>query len=169
MLYAETNMSDYDGIKEREEGKSKMPLGMTILFAGLIIIGLCYMYLFSPQTTGWSELKQYYQHSEAIKQNISIPEVNETARPGESGKEVTSLALGPALYKENCAMCHGENFEGGIGPVLGGPKFIYGNTVADYIRVISAGTPKGMPSFSGQLSPEKIRAVAHYAFSHHAK
>jgi len=160
-------MSEYDGIEEREEGKSKMPLGMTILFAGLIIFGLCYLYLFSPQTTGWSQLTQYQQHSEALKQNVTIPEVKKTAQPGES--EVASAALGPALYKENCAMCHGENFEGGIGPVLGGPKFIYGNTLADYIRVIGSGTKNGMPSFSSQLSTEKIRAVANYAFSHHKK
>jgi len=162
-------MSEYDGIEEREEGKSKMPFGMTILFTGLIIFGLCYMYLYSPQTTGWNQLIQYQRHSEALKQNVTSPEVKETAVRGGAVNEVAGLELGQALYKENCAMCHGENFEGGIGPVLGGPKFIYGNTLADYIRVIGAGTPKGMPPFANQLSPEKIRAVAQYAFSHHTK
>ncbi|HYA88758.1 MAG TPA: c-type cytochrome [Nitrospirota bacterium] len=163
-------MSEYDGIEEREEGKSKMPLGMTVLFAGLIIFGICYMYFFSPQTTGWSQLTQYQRHIEVLRQNVTIPETKETARPGEAEKGgAADLALGRALYRGNCAMCHGENFEGGIGPALGGPKFIYGNRLVDYIRVISAGTPKGMPSFSSQLSPEKIRAVATYAFSRHMK
>ena len=162
-------MSEYDGIKEREEGKSKMPFGMTILFAGLIIFGLCYMYFFSPQTTGWTQLTQYQQHSEALRQGVAIHEEKEAVRSGALKKEDAALALGPALYKENCAMCHGENFEGGVGPVLGGPKFIYGNTLADYMRVIGAGTPKGMPSFSKQLSPEKIHAVAQYAFSRNTK
>lgn len=162
-------MGEYDGIEERKEGKSKMPFGMTILFAGLIIFGLCYLYLFSPQTTGWTQLKQYQEHSEAFKQGVTIHEAKEAALPGKVEKEDAGLALGPALYKANCAMCHGENFEGGIGPALGGPKFIYGNTLADYMRVIGVGTPKGMPSFSNQLSQEKIRAVAHYAFFRHTK
>ncbi|MBS1128698.1 MAG: hypothetical protein H6Q96_1078 [Nitrospirae bacterium] len=52
-------MSEYDGITEREEGKKKMPLGMTVLFMGLIICGLVYMYLFMPQTTGWSQAGRY--------------------------------------------------------------------------------------------------------------
>ena len=161
-------MSEYDGIEEREEGKSKIPFGMTILFAGLIIFGLCYMYLFSPQTTGWSQQIQYKAHIEGLRQTVTTPEMKEMA-PGVSEKETATLALGPALYKENCAMCHGENLEGGVGPALAGPKFIYGKTLADHIRVITAGTPKGMPSFSSQLSPEKILAVANYVFSRQTK
>jgi hypothetical protein len=33
-------MGEFDGIRERKEGKSKMPLAMTILFLGLAIVGL---------------------------------------------------------------------------------------------------------------------------------
>ena len=52
-------MSEYDGIQERQEGKSKMPIGMTILFIGLLVFGLCYLYLIPPQTTWWTQSKQY--------------------------------------------------------------------------------------------------------------
>lgn len=159
-------MSDYDGIEERKEGKSKMPLGMTILFAGLIILGLCYMYLFSPQTTGWSQLTQYEQRSEVFKQQVILHETKEV----ESGlAESAQTEQGPQIYKSACAMCHGANLEGGIGPVLTGPKFVYGGTLADHVRVITNGTPNGMPAFGKQLGSAKVRAVAHYVYFRHTK
>lgn len=159
-------MGEYDGIEEREEGKSRMPLGMTVLFIGLIVCGLCYLYLFSPQTTGWSQSKQYQQRMEAFKQQVITHEVKEVeAGLAESGK----AEEGPAIYKSNCAMCHGENLEGGIGPALLGPKFIYGGTLADHVRVITNGTPNGMPGFGKQFGPDKVRAVAHYVVFRHTK
>jgi len=66
-------------------------------------------------------------------------------------------------------MCHGEKLEGGIGAVLTGPKFIYGNALADHIRIITDGTTNGMPGFKKQLGPEKIHAVAHYIQTYHAQ
>jgi len=54
-------MGEFDGIHEREEGNKKMPLGMTVLFISLIIVGLLYLYLFSPLTTGWTQVDQYQQ------------------------------------------------------------------------------------------------------------
>ena len=59
-------------------------------------------------------------------------------------------------------MCHGDKLEGGVGPSLNGPKFIYGSSMQDHIRVISKGTPKGMPGFEAQLGSEKIHNVAYY-------
>jgi cytochrome c oxidase cbb3-type subunit 3 len=159
-------MGEYDGIEERKEGKSRMPLGMTVLFIGLVVFGLCYMYLHLPQTTGWSQSKQYQQRMEAFKQEVTTHEVKEV----ESGvSESGTAGDGLSIYKSNCAMCHGENLAGGIGPSLLGPKFIYGGTLADHVRIITNGTPNGMPAFGKQLGPDKVRAVAHYVLFKHTK
>ena len=158
-------MGEYAGIREREEGKKKMPFGMVVLFLGLIISGLVYMYLFSPQTTGWRQVAQYERSMEAQKAAIITHEVKEVA----SGMSETKDDKGPAIYASDCAMCHGEKLEGNIGPSLMGPKFIYGNTLADHVRVIADGTPKGMPGFQKQLGTEKVRAVAHYIYFRHSK
>ncbi len=157
-------MSEFDGIKEREEGKKKMPLGMAALFVGLIIFGLAYLYRFNPQTTGWTQQAQYQKRMEALKTAITTHEVKEVA---SAESEVTE-AKGPEVYKSDCAMCHGEKLEGGIGPALTGPKFIYGGAMADHERVIADGTPNGMPGFRKQLGSDKIRAVAHYIYFRHA-
>ncbi|HEY6010869.1 MAG TPA: c-type cytochrome, partial [Nitrospirota bacterium] len=73
---------------------------------------------------------------------------------------------GKELYRAECAACHGEKLEGGIGPSLMGPKFKHGATLDDHIRVITKGTDAGMPGFP-QLGAEKIRMVASYVHTQH--
>jgi cytochrome c oxidase cbb3-type subunit 3 len=158
-------MGEYDGIREREEGKKKMPLGMAVLFLGLMAFGLAYLFLFSPQTTGWRQLAQYEKKMETHKAAVITHEVKEVA----TGAEQSKADKGPEIYASDCAMCHGENLEGSIGPSLKGPKFIYGNTLADHVRVIAEGTPNGMPGFQKQLGAEKVRAVAHFIYFKHSK
>ncbi len=161
-------MAEYDGIKEREEGKKKMPLGMTVLFMGLAVFGLTYIYLFLPHTTGWTQLTQYEQkvkEREAVKAKHGEVESAET----EEHERSEALVRGEKIYKESCAACHGVHLEGGIGPGLLGPKFIYGDSVEDHIKVISKGTPKGMPGFERQLGATNIYNVAYYVHSHHSK
>ncbi len=159
-------MSEHEEIREREEGRHKMPIGMTVLFTGLVLFGLVYIYRYTPQTTGWTQTGQYEQRMGAHKAEVVTHEVKEVeAGMSESG----SAAEGSAIYKKDCAMCHGENLEGGIGPALTGPKFIHGNTLADHARVIADGTPNGMPGFGKQLGPAKVRAVAHYIHFRHTK
>ena len=159
-------MGEFDGIKEREEGKKKMPLGMAVLFMALILFGLIYLYRYMPQTTGWTQAGQYQHRMESLKQAVITHEVKEVA---SGAAETSKEDKGPAIYKSDCAMCHGENLEGGIGPALTGPKFVYGGTLADHVRVVTDGTPKGMPGFGKQLGPEKVRAVAHYVYFRHTR
>jgi cytochrome c oxidase cbb3-type subunit 3 len=160
-------MSEFDGIQERETGKKKMPIGMTVLFVGLIVFGLSYIYLFTPQTTGWSQIAKYEQ--QAREKAAVMPEErreHEAAETAEYEKKET-LAQGEKLYQEHCAMCHGKNLEGGIGPALTGPAFVYGKFVEDHIKVISKGTPNGMPGFEQQLGSSKIYSVAYYIHAKH--
>ena len=158
-------MGEYDGIREREEGKKKMPLGMAVLFLSLLVFGLAYLYLFSPLTTGWRQADQYERRMETHKAAVITHEVKEVA----SGQSETKADKGPAIYASECSMCHGEKLEGSIGPSLTGPKFIYGNTLADHVRVIADGTPNGMPGFQKQLGTDKVRDVAHYIYFKHSK
>jgi len=80
-------MSDYDGIKEREEGKDKMPIGMTVLFMGLIICGLVYIYLFMPQITGWTQTGRYEAEVKAFV----------TRSVARTGVAVAALAVAVAV------------------------------------------------------------------------
>lgn len=162
-------MGEFDGIKEDEAGKKKMPLGMTLLFLGLLLFGVGYIYLFLPQTTGWTQRGQYekiMQAEQALKAQ-QHPEIEGQESVEHEQAEV--MERGGKIYRENCATCHGARLEGGIGPGLLGPRFVYGDSVEDHIKVISKGTTKGMPGFARQLNAEQIYYVSSYLHSHHAK
>jgi mono/diheme cytochrome c family protein/uncharacterized cupredoxin-like copper-binding protein len=60
---------------------------------------------------------------------------------------VTDVARGHALYLANCARCHGDNGEGGIGPPLN-----------DQGKLYNALTPGGLPG-PGHFNPDYLFAV----------
>ena len=67
------------------------------------------------------------------------------------------------LYLENCASCHGANFEGGLGGNLADGQWKHGSADSDISRVISQGLPNlGMPTFEKTLSAEQIRSLVVY-------
>lgn len=42
---------------EREDTKKVLPLGWLILFLGLIVFGVLYLYMYTPAFTGWTQNK----------------------------------------------------------------------------------------------------------------
>ena len=58
---------DIDRIEdlEREETKTKLPLGWLLLYVGLILWGIYYAVSFTPQVSGWTQEGQY---QESLKQ-----------------------------------------------------------------------------------------------------
>lgn len=71
---------------------------------------------------------------------------------------------GAALYRDNCAACHGPDRQGtGLGPPLSPRTYRYGGTRADLVRIIRNGIPsQGMPSFAATLTAEQIEALADF-------
>jgi len=160
-------MGEYDGIKEKEEGKKKMPLGMTVLFLGLMLFGLVYIYLYLPQTTGWTQKGQYEKKMQAEQSLQAQKHAEVEGQESTEHEHAEALERGGKIYRENCVTCHGARLEGGLGPNLLGPRFIYGDSVEDHIKVISSGTPKGMPGYARQLSSGQIYNVSYYIHSMH--
>jgi len=50
---------------EREETKTKLPLGWLLLYVGLILWGIYYSVSFTPGVSGWTQEGQY---QESLKQ-----------------------------------------------------------------------------------------------------
>lgn len=56
---------------------------------------------------------------------------------------------GKAIYRSNCAFCHGLTLAGGRGPALIGRQLLHGSSPSDIAAVIRDGVPgTGMPSYS---------------------
>jgi mono/diheme cytochrome c family protein len=65
---------------------------------------------------------------------------------------------GEALFRTNCASCHGQNGEGGFGPTLAGNQFVA--SVSSIVNQIFFGNAeRGMPPFT-QLNDATIAAIA---------
>jgi mono/diheme cytochrome c family protein len=78
----------------------------------------------------------------------------------------TSLKAGAEIYKNLCSACHGQAGEGLVGPNFTDSYWIHGGEFKDLCKVIVEGVPeKGMISWTGQLSGEKIAQVASYILS----
>lgn len=54
---------DFDNIEafEAKETRDRLPVGWLILFWGLIIWGVIYFFLYTPQLGGWSQEKAYQE------------------------------------------------------------------------------------------------------------
>jgi glucose/arabinose dehydrogenase len=71
---------------------------------------------------------------------------------------------GKRLYEQNCASCHGIQFQGsGIGPALSPNSYMYGGQEWDIYRIAKNGlASKGMPAFGGTLNDAELNAIAKY-------
>jgi mono/diheme cytochrome c family protein len=102
---------------------------------------------------------------------------------GSHKTEASAAPDGAAIFKANCASCHGAAGEGGVGPALqnGDAKVTFPNE-ADQISWVHTGSNPyagkpygdpnreggqrvakgGMPAFAGTLSDAEIQAVVTY-------
>ncbi|MEM7000592.1 MAG: PQQ-dependent sugar dehydrogenase [Pseudomonadota bacterium] len=68
------------------------------------------------------------------------------------------------IYAENCAVCHGEDMQGGaLGPSLLAASLAHGDTVDDLTHSIAEGFPdRGMPGWQATMDEGHIRSLAIY-------
>ena len=72
------------------------------------------------------------------------------------------LDLGAQVYADKCAVCHGTNGAGGVGPAVGGGAVVVNlPDVAEHRDVVANGR-NTMPAWRGVLSDEEIDAVVRY-------
>ena len=69
---------------------------------------------------------------------------------------------GAAIFDDRCAMCHGSDGGGGVGPALADGRVVDRfPDVADQIAVVTTGRGE-MPKFGDRLTPEEIAAVVEF-------
>jgi len=142
-----------DGIKE---GHNKVPVVFLLFFFGLLAWAGWYIFSFTPAITGWSQQQVYEERLAASKKTmLPVPDEN----PYE--KDAKAIAEGKGLYAANCAVCHGEDLKGGVGPDLT-DHFQYGETDREKYISIFDGRPGGMPGFGDQLGRDRTWRVLAY-------
>jgi cytochrome c oxidase cbb3-type subunit 3 len=150
---------DFDGITENRVNSP--PAYFNVLFYGLLLWGIAFMayFLFS----GWSSDAEF-QAKMANHQQMAIEAAPAAAAPEASSAE-PDLAAGQKTYATTCAMCHGADGKGGIGPDLTRAEFNYGKSAAEIRESITQGRPNGMPAFGAQLSGSELDNLAAFVLS----
>jgi mono/diheme cytochrome c family protein len=70
-------------------------------------------------------------------------------------------ATGEEIYLQLCANCHGDQYEGGLGPALG-PGTNSAAQPDEFLRMSILEGMGRMPSFASSLSPDQVEVlVAH--------
>jgi len=94
----------------------------------------------------------------------SVVKVAEAAVPEKNPFEGNADAIkeGKNIFETNCAVCHGKDAKGGIGPNLLRKDFKYGRSDSDLYTSISKGRPGGMPDWEPKIGRDRIWKVIAY-------
>lgn len=158
---------NYDGIRELD---NSLPPWWKYSFYISIVWAFLYIgyYFFGG---GPSSIDEY--NSEVQLAKIEIEEYN---RKNANNVDENNVQLADAagiqdgldIYKTNCAACHGNSGEGGVGPNLTDSYWIHGGSMNEVFKSVKYGWPaKGMKSWQADLSPVQMRNVVSYIHSIH--
>jgi cytochrome c oxidase cbb3-type subunit 3 len=160
---------DYDGITELDN--SAPPLFNYILY-GTILFAVVYLVNYHVLGTGESQVQEYLVGSNELDSLRAKQALLVANRVDEKtvmlSKEPKVLAAGEATYVRLCAVCHGTDGGGKIGPNMTDDYWLHGNTAGRMFATIQKGVPaKGMISWESQLSPAQIAEVTSYIATLH--
>lgn len=154
----------YDGIQEYD---NPMPKWWLLLFLGTVIFSVIYMINIGPIGSGKGRIADY--EAEMAAAAARAPESGGAVDPAELlalSTDAAALATGSQVYTSYCAVCHGPDGGGVIGPNLADKNWIHGGSPENILKSIAEGVlAKGMPPWEKSLKPEQLSAVAAYVIS----
>jgi cytochrome c oxidase cbb3-type subunit 3 len=159
---------DYDGI---QEFNNPLPRWWLATFYGAILFAPLY---FGYYHLGGPGIDPHY----AVDQEVGEIKARQTALLKKSGgpNEQTLQAIfldskrrsaGNGIFTEKCAVCHGADGGGIIGPNLTDKYWIHGDgSLTAILKVVSEGVAdKGMPPWGLMLKPDEILSVVAFVKS----
>jgi len=158
---------EFDGIRELD---NRLPPWWVGLFYGSIIFAIVYMYYYHFSGNEWSSRGEYAEEVATAEREARLYRIQQADVVDEENVQFLAdeLALeqGEVIFQSNCATCHGENGEGGVGPNLTDPYWIHGGTINDVFSVIKYGVAeKGMVSWQAQIRPSAMEKVSSFIMS----
>ncbi|SJZ88776.1 cbb3-type cytochrome c oxidase N-terminal domain-containing protein [Sediminibacterium ginsengisoli] len=154
---------NYDGIRELD---NNIPGWWKIAFYGTIVFAFVYLYRMFVAESMPTQLQELARSNEAAAIEMQAYLANAANNVDE--KTVTMLdaagiGTGHEIFIKNCAACHGDKGQGGVGPNLTDEYWLHKGSLKDVFYSIKYGWPeKGMKSWKEDLSPVQIAQVASY-------
>src|SRR5690606_29272363 len=157
----------YDGITELA---NPVPAWFNGMFFASIAFAVVYLLVY--QVFGWGpdQETEYVREMEQAEQARQAWLAQAANAIDEHTVELDSrpetLAAGEAIFVQNCAVCHGNAGEGGIGPNLTDVYWLHGGEIRDIFKTVKYGVlDKGMVPWEQSLTPAQIAEVSNYIVS----
>ncbi len=155
---------DYDGIKELD---NNLPPWWKWTFYLSIVFGVVYLMHYHILKTGALPKEELAITLAQAEEEVAAFKARARMNVDETNVqyilEDSRLTAGASIYTAHCAVCHGQQGEGGVGPNLTDPYWIHGGTIGDVFRTIKYGVPaKGMQAWNNNLTAIQIQNVSTY-------
>lgn len=151
----------YDGI---DEHNNPMPTWWVWTFIITIIFAFHYYIHFELTKQGATLTEELAVSMKELK-DLQAAAANKFPTLSEEEleaklKDPNLVKMGAGVFQGKCAMCHGDNLEGKIGPNLTDKIWIYGGDNSAIVKTVRQGvSAKGMPAWEGLLNTEEIFGV----------
>lgn len=156
---------DYDGITEYD---NPLPVWWVACFIGTVIFA--FIYYLHYEVAGGPTLKQDLKVALAEIEKVKAAQPADNLSEGELTvvfKDEKNIELGGKVYSAKCAVCHGNDLQGVIGPNLVDQFWIHTKgTKAGMVHTVGEGVAeKGMPPWKDLLKGPEILAVTAFIYS----
>lgn len=158
---------NYDGIRELDNNLPPWWLWGFYLSIAFAVIYLVRFHVLKTAPLSAEEYQEQMaeaevQKAEYLKNAANL--VDETSVVLLTDEAV--INEGAQIFTKNCAVCHGPEAGGNVGPNLTDAYWLHGGDIKDVFTTIKYGVPaKGMISWKDQLNPAEIQKVASYILS----
>ena len=154
----------FDGIRELD---NKLPPWWVAMFYITIAFAVVYLGYYHLSDYGPSSYEEYVAEVEQAEEEVEAYLAKQANLIDESNvtmlEDPAALEAGKTLYLAQCATCHGQLGEGGVGPNMTDNYWIHGGDIKDVFKTIKYGVPeKGMISWKSQIRPAEMHQVASY-------
>ncbi len=154
---------EYDGIQELDNNLPpwwKYGFYLTIVWA---VLYFSYYHVFEK---GDSQAKAYEKEMEMasiqVQEHLKRSALNIDENTVTMLTGAAELKEGGALFSQYCAVCHGKEGQGVVGPNLTDNYWIYGNSINKIFATVKNGANNGMKSWKDELNPLQIQQVSSF-------
>lgn len=156
----------YDGIRELD---NVIPPWFTAAFVATIIFAIVYLYRYEVAKSVPDQFAEYQtemREAKVLQDSILKLEGNNIDENTVVMLSGSDLDAGKSVYAANCAACHGDKGQGGVGPNLTDDFWVHSGSIKDIFISIKYGwVEKGMKPWKDDFSPKQIAQLSSYVKS----
>lgn len=154
---------NYDGIRELD---NITPPWFTVSFIATIIFAMIYMYRYHVSHSAPLQIEEFeieMKAAQAQQDSLLKLQGNQVDENNVAMLDAAGISGGEKLYAMNCAACHGDKGQGGVGPNLADAYWIHGGSIKDVFKSIKYGwVEKGMKAWKDDFTPTQIAQLSSF-------